>query len=291
MGKDTQTTGLSSPELAADRRADRTTMIITTGMLALSFVLQSSTRGADATRESVYLFAHEIWLQEATSHLALFGLMFLMPFALNRAPLSIQTWRWTVPTHLGFAVAFTVLHVLAMMVMRELAYPLIVGGAYTYKWLTVGAFVYELQKDIFVYGLYLFAFSALRLVEERRLEAAAASNAARRQHRVTLKSGGRTFMIPADEIFWAKAASNYVEVHTAKTSYFARQTLSGLEKALNEAGSDHVRVHRSYLVNRSEVRQTEPTGEGDVTITLSNGATVPGSRRYRDRLDPTAPRH
>ena len=33
------------------------------------------------------------------------------------------------------------------------------------------------------------------------------------------------------------------------------------------------------------VKVVVPTGEGDVTLTLSNGDRIPGSRRYRDRLD------
>ena len=85
---------------------------------------------------------------------------------------------------------------------------------------------------------------------------------------------------------WARAASNYVEVVTPGRTYLARSTLSELEKLLQAAGGRHVRVHRSHVVNLDKVSEITPTGEGDVTLTLETGETVPGSRRYRDAFSP-----
>jgi DNA-binding LytR/AlgR family response regulator len=68
--------------------------------------------------------------------------------------------------------------------------------------------------------------------------------------------------------------------------YLARMTLTQLEQLLGQAGNDHVRVHRSYIVHLSHVQTITPTGEGDIEIALVGGRTVPGSRRYRERLDP-----
>ena len=64
----------------------------------------------------------------------------------------------------------------------------------------------------------------------------------------------------------------------------ARLTLAELERQLRDAGVDVVRVHRSWLVNRASIAEIAPTGEGDVTITLRDGDTAPGSRRYREPL-------
>ena len=119
----------------------------------------------------------------------------------------------------------------------------------------------------------------------RQLEAEVARAEARQTHRLTLKCGGRTLRIAADEFRAAQAAGNYVEIRLAGGEHLARSTLTELERQLSEAGIDAVRVHRSWLVNRDAIREIAPTGEGDVAITLDTGAKVPGSRRYRDRLD------
>ncbi|MEO1105411.1 MAG: LytTR family DNA-binding domain-containing protein, partial [Pseudomonadota bacterium] len=64
----------------------------------------------------------------------------------------------------------------------------------------------------------------------------------------------------------------------------ARTTLGALEQLLAAAGSPHMRVHRSYIVNLDAIREIVPTSAGDVTVRLSSGAEIPGSRRHRDRL-------
>jgi DNA-binding LytR/AlgR family response regulator len=49
-----------------------------------------------------------------------------------------------------------------------------------------------------------------------------------------------------------------------------------------------VRVHRSRLINRAHIAAIKPTPSGDVDITLSDGRTVTGSRRYRAALEAPA---
>ncbi|MEQ9316382.1 MAG: LytTR family DNA-binding domain-containing protein, partial [Henriciella sp.] len=97
-------------------------------------------------------------------------------------------------------------------------------------------------------------------------------------------SGGRTFFVDASDIVLARAASNYVEVVTPAHTYLARSTLAELERLLVAADGRHLRVHRSYIVNRDRIRTISPTGDGNVSIELDTGETVPGSRSYRDRL-------
>ncbi|WP_428409687.1 LytR/AlgR family response regulator transcription factor [Hyphococcus sp.] len=148
-------------------------------------------------------------------------------------------------------------------------------------------FFYEFQKDIFTYVLLVFAFSVFRALGQQKLETEAAKASARKDHKVTLKSGGSSFIVNAADIVSARAAGNYVEVQTATKTFLARMTISSLQTLLAEAGDAHVRAHRSYLVNRDDVRQITPGANGGVNILLSTGLTVPGSRRYRDRLPHT----
>jgi len=86
------------------------------------------------------------------------------------------------------------------------------------------------------------------------------------------------------EVTEQAAASNYVEVATQNKTHLARSTLAAIERQRRDAGARAIRVHRSYVVNADHIREITPTGEGDVKIELSHGAIIPGSRRYRDRL-------
>ena len=43
-------------------------------------------------------------------------------------------------------------------------------------------------------------------------------------------------------------------------------------------------------VNRDRIAEIAPNGDGDVRITMADGAVIPGSRRYRDRLPAAGPR-
>jgi DNA-binding LytR/AlgR family response regulator len=89
------------------------------------------------------------------------------------------------------------------------------------------------------------------------------------------------FLPPADILF-VEAAGNYIEFHTATRTHLVRGTLSAWEARLAERG--FARVHRSRLVNRARIRALKPTPSGDVEITLDDGRTVLGSRRYRAAL-------
>ncbi len=68
------------------------------------------------------------------------------------------------------------------------------------------------------------------------------------------------------------------------TMHLARATLASIERQLEDAGARAARVHRSWIVNTDQIVKTEPTGEGDVRIEMTDGTIIPGSRRYRDRL-------
>ncbi len=83
---------------------------------------------------------------------------------------------------------------------------------------------------------------------------------------------------------FAKAADNYVEIYAGGTPQLIRMSLAASEERLREQGPNYARVHRSYLVNTAQIRSIVPTGEGDASILLANGATIPGSRRYRENL-------
>jgi DNA-binding LytR/AlgR family response regulator len=102
--------------------------------------------------------------------------------------------------------------------------------------------------------MLLVGFVLMRVIEPPPLEARSALRMARREQKLTLRSGGAAFVVDASDVVWARAAANYVEVATPGKTYLARMTLTRLETLLLAAGNRHMRVHRSHVVNVAEVR-------------------------------------
>ena len=275
------------PDIEADRRADRRTYVYFALFLFASFLVTSLSDQHDMQRAGLP-YPDMPWLSQATSHLVILAMTPFITFMLSRFPLGNAAWRRNLPVHVAAVLVFSAVHILAMVALRKMLSPLVFGVPYEFGLADPSVWLYELRKDALSYALIAALFSLNRMAEQRSLEAAAATREASERHRLTLKSGGRTFFVDAPDVIWAKAASNYVEVVTPGRTWLARSTLTELERLLETAGGRHVRVHRSHLVNLDRVSEIRPTGEGDAIIRLDTGEEVPASRRYRDRYAVTA---
>lgn len=272
------------PELVAERTADRQSLLFLVALIVLSLIVEATSLQIEAARAGGGLRWWEPWLVEGTSHAAVFVLFPFFTVVLTRAPLSASTWRWAMPLHVAALVCFTVAHVLLFVALRMIGFLVIADEPYAFSLTDPMAWLYELRKDAFTYVLIQLLIGLNRAAHYRELERDAARADARASGRVTLKCGGRMLSIDAGGIHYAKAAGNYVEVHTREKAHLARTTLAALEELLADAGSRSVRVHRSYAVNLDHVREVVPTGTGDARIHLANGTIIPGSRRYRAAL-------
>jgi hypothetical protein len=270
----------SDPARAADLRSLWLAILIIGG----SIVVEAAGRITDIRLHRTPIDPAEIWLLETISHVAILLLVPAVLLVLDRTPVTGSTWRRWLPIHILGALGFAALHIAIMWGARELAFPSILDRPYEGDLFEPARLFAEMRKDILIYLILVTGLAGSRAIERHRAEAKAVVTRARRTGAVTLKSGGHTYIVNAADIISAQAAENYVEVHTAAKTYLARMTLTQLERLLAETGSRHVRVHRSYVVNLAHVASVAPTGEGDVLITLSNGAVLPGSRRFRDRL-------
>ena len=273
----------SHPEAQADRQADRWALLAFVVFMLASFLIQATSIQIENRQTGL-----EPWLREAASHLSLLILVPFFPRVLDLAPLSPGRWRWSLPAHLAACLVFTVLHVLSFVVLRKLTYPVFLGHTYTFGLADPLNWIYEARKDIYGYGVTMAVFALARMAMQNRMESRAVDEIASREHRLMLKSGGRTIFVNAGDVIHAKAAANYVEVVTRSKVHLARMTLTELERLLDEAGGQHVRVHRSHIVNLDHVGAITPTGQGDAVIELDTGETVPGSRRYRERYLPAS---
>lgn len=275
----------TSPDIAADRQADRASFRLIAVFVFLSWVTLSLTDQIDAVKEGGDDPALLYWLTQGTSHLIVLGLALIFPVLLNRFPLNREGWPRALAGFVaGFAV-FGVVHILAMVALRKLLWPLVFGEVYTFGLLQPINWVYELHKDAYTFALLATMFWFGRQGARRQLEKEGRREEAAQSGRLTLTSGGRIYMVKADEVRLARAAANYVEVHTVGGERLVRMTLAELERLLASAGDNHIRVHRSCLVHKSEIEALAPNGDGSATITLAGGETLQASRSYRGKVE------
>jgi|GEM_PF-268680 len=272
-------------ELRAERTALRNTALACAGLI-LTFYVVNSLSVSTEYRWSGYDYPVSLpWVLEGTAILAMFiGL----PFALwlgHRVPPELGRWRIALPVHIVGGLLFAAIQISLMALFRHEVWPALYGRDYGFTGTWVEVAIYEGRKQLLSYAGFQVILATTRALEYLRLENRAARREARSRHRITLHSGGRTLFPDAEAFRAAQAAGNYVEARFGDHEHLARTTLTGLEGLLREAGVDAVRVHRSWLVNRAAIAEIAPTGEGDVTLKLKTGETVPGSRRYRERLE------
>ena len=100
--------------------------------------------------------------------------------------------------------------------------------------------------------------------------------------RLVVKSGGRVFFLRTDDLDWIEAAGNYVRLHLGEEAHLFRETMTRMEARLDTRR--FVRIHRSRIVNTERIKELQPWFNGEYVVVLRNGARLPLSRGYRDKL-------
>jgi two-component system LytT family response regulator len=102
--------------------------------------------------------------------------------------------------------------------------------------------------------------------------------------RLAVKADGRFVFLKYEEIVWIEAADNYIVIHTSNGErLMPRDTLTAIEGRLGP--QQFTRVNRSALVRIDQVRELQPTAQGDYSILLRNGTRIPLSRALRGRFE------
>ncbi|MEM9301022.1 MAG: LytTR family DNA-binding domain-containing protein [Pseudomonadota bacterium] len=269
------------------RHHRRYELVIWCGILFVNWVANTSVSVIDSARAGGGIPFWKLVTWEGTSTLMI-GLLLPVMLAFGaRFPLRLGTLRRNLLAHLGFTVAWSVVHVAAMILLRKLVYA-VVGESYSFGPVLQG-FGYEYLKDFRSYFeilaiIYLYRFVLLRLQGEARFLAEGREEAppAPVTDRFLVKKLGREFLVKVDDIDWIEAAGNYVNLHVGRRLYPLRETMGNIEQRLSEAG--FVRVHRSAILNMDRVSEIEPFDTGDARARLTGGHVVPVSRRYRAAL-------
>lgn len=90
--------------------------------------------------------------------------------------------------------------------------------------------------------------------------------------RIVVKTGSKIKVIPVDSILYIESQDDYVMIYVPDGKFLKQQTMKYFEQFLDP--TKFVRIHRSYLVNISTIKQLELYEKNSYLAMLSNGAKL-----------------
>ena len=258
-------------------------------LLLIIFVAETMVEIIDTDRHGLDTQNWEIVSWAATSLISLFLLLPLIVHFDHRFPLRWNNLKVAIPAHAGFSLIFSILHVSMMVFLRKLIYWF--NGYYYDFGAILEQFFYEYLKDARSYVvvltfIYLYRHIVLRLQGEASLlgspDGGNPENLESKPKRILVKKLGREFLVKVDDIEHIEAAGNYVNLHVAERIYPLRETLTKIQKRLDDA--TFKRVHRSHIINLNMVAEIRPLESGDAQVLLVSAKVIPMSRTYRNQF-------
>jgi len=194
-----------------------------TGFWVANFLMAAAVNSVivilDVSRMHLDVAAWKPVVWEWSSNLMLLALVPAVIAFERRFPLHFGLLRRNLPWHVPAAMVFSVLHVVAMVGLRELAYA---GMGDNYDF---GAWprelAYEFLKDSQTYASILLIVGLYRLLllrlqgEARLLEAPDEGQPVEpveRPERFLVRKLGKEFLVSASDIEWLQASGNYVNL-------------------------------------------------------------------------------
>jgi two-component system, LytTR family, response regulator len=97
-----------------------------------------------------------------------------------------------------------------------------------------------------------------------------------RQDRIVVKIGTKIRIIPEPDILFLEADDDYIKVYTPEGAFLKSKTMGYFENSLDP--KKFIRVHRSYMLQISQITRIEPYEKDSHIAILKSGAKVPVSR-------------
>ncbi|MCX6152450.1 MAG: LytTR family transcriptional regulator DNA-binding domain-containing protein [Ignavibacteriales bacterium] len=94
--------------------------------------------------------------------------------------------------------------------------------------------------------------------------------------RVIVKSGAKISIIPIDKLNYLEAQDDYVMLYTEEGKFLKQKTMRYFEDHLDPA--DFIRIHRSYTVRLTKVKQIELFEKESYKVILTDGKSLPVSK-------------
>jgi len=104
--------------------------------------------------------------------------------------------------------------------------------------------------------------------------------------RFLVKTGDKEILLSVEKIDWVEAAEYYSCLHADGHGYMVRESIGELEKKLDP--TQFLRIHRSFIVNLSYVREIYREGPTENSVVLQNGKLLKMSKSGRAKLSELA---
>jgi two-component system, LytTR family, response regulator len=106
--------------------------------------------------------------------------------------------------------------------------------------------------------------------------------------RVTLRqTDGRVVSLAPTEILWIEASGNNLTLHLRSTTMKLRATMASFCERMREFG--FTRIHRSFAVNSSLIRELQPWSHGEYVVIMDDGTRLNSSRTFHENVDALLP--
>ncbi|WP_448565470.1 LytR/AlgR family response regulator transcription factor [Thalassotalea ganghwensis] len=103
------------------------------------------------------------------------------------------------------------------------------------------------------------------------------------QEKLIVKDTGRIRIVETQDINYILGAGNYADIYLNDGSHILhRETLSALEASLDP--NLFSRIHRSTIVNKTNIKELSTQDNGDYQVTLKSGDVLTLSRRNKIKL-------
>ncbi len=100
--------------------------------------------------------------------------------------------------------------------------------------------------------------------------------------RVALRAAGKISFVNVEDILYAQAAENYVQLHLKSSRQLLHVPIATLQSSLDPRM--FLRIHRSLIVNVKHVHELETGAHGEYVVVLHGGVRLQASRTYHDKI-------
>ncbi|WP_296698480.1 LytTR family DNA-binding domain-containing protein [Algoriphagus sp.] len=139
---------------------------------------------------------------------------------------------------------------------------------------------FTLSEDLYKY-LLIYSVIALVLIRKKNLIEETV-NKKEFLNQLIVESGRTKTGIKTSDIIYIAAEAPYIAIHTAAKKYLHSETLKSMLNKLNS--EEFVRIHKSTIVNLTQVSSYKSRLNGDYDIHLSNNQELRLSRNYVDNF-------
>jgi two-component system, LytTR family, response regulator len=100
--------------------------------------------------------------------------------------------------------------------------------------------------------------------------------------RIVVRESGNIRIIPVRDVHYLEAYDDYVKIYTGREMFLKKKTMSFYENSLE--ANEFIRVHRSYIVQLSQITRIEPLEKDTHVALLKSGTRIPLSKSGYARL-------